>query len=276
VFKFRIISFTALLGVLSFIFFNQTYGVTVFLALAALVAGLAIYELGSMLEKLDLPSFKLDAAFFGATFVWLFGNSFFWQYWLMAAIILLPIILGWGALLCSKEFAYTAKKLAVSAGLLLLTLPLILGLMLLGVASLNIFAYMVLVTKSGDTGAYCIGMLSNKITKGHNHPVAPHISPKKSIEGTVGGLVTAVGVSVLLGQCCGLFAVPLSWLLLAGILLFWGGFFGDLTESVLKRGCGIKDSGRILPGMGGVWDVLDSFIYNAPAFGLIFMILKLN
>ena len=61
----------------------------------------------------------------------------------------------------------------------------------------------------------------------------------------------------------------LSWYVAAGILLAIGSLAGDLTESALKRACDVKDSGHIIPGMGGVFDVMDSFIYN----GVIFWVL---
>jgi phosphatidate cytidylyltransferase len=133
--------------------------------------------------------------------------------------------------------------------------------------------YMVIVTKSGDTFAYVTGMLSNKILKGKNHKIVPSISPKKSWEGTIGGMIFSVIASYCLYYYLfddGLFLVPL----LAGIFLFLGGFAGDLAESSLKRSCGVKDSGRILPGMGGACDLLDSFIFNAPLF--YFCILLFN
>jgi phosphatidate cytidylyltransferase len=121
------------------------------------------------------------------------------------------------------------------------------------------------VTKIGDTFAYITGMLSNKILKGKNHKIVPSISPKKSWEGTIGGMIFSIISSYLLYsyvfESCSVI-IPF----LTGTFLFWGGFCGDLAESALKRSCGVKDSGNILPGMGGVYDLLDSFIFNAPLF----------
>ena len=63
---------------------------------------------------------------------------------------------------------------------------------------------------------------------------------------------------------------------LAGVVLALGSFAGDLTESALKRAAGIKDSAGYIPGMGGVFDVLDSFIYNGMLFSVLWYFSKLN
>jgi phosphatidate cytidylyltransferase len=131
----------------------------------------------------------------------------------------------------------------------------------------KILLFLVLVTKVGDTGAYIIGTLTNKIMKG-NHKILPSISPKKSWEGTVGGLVCSVIMSVAIWNILPFESDSFNLLkaLFAGIILFIGGFAGDLMESSVKRACGVKDSGNIIPGMGGVLDIVDSLIINAPVF----------
>ena len=69
--------------------------------------------------------------------------------------------------------------------------------------------------------------------------------------------------------------VPLAWAMFAGVVLSLGSFFGDLTESAIKRLCGVKDSGSFVPGMGGAFDVLDSFLYNGILFWMLFYSLLL-
>jgi len=283
-FKFRIISFTALLALFSLFFLYPNIYVRMlgFVPLAALVGFAMAYELCGLLEKRGMPSYRRTAAAYAAVAVLVFC----WgpialapqlsASWLEAAtaaalvLLLAPVLLPWLALLFSDNFEKGVARLPVSIGVLVLALPPVLSLAAVGCGSMQLFGYFVLTTKAGDTGAYCVGMLSNKFNGGRNHPVAPRISPKKSIEGTIGGLIFCVAVSLALG------AVWTNWspgvLALLGFGLFWGGFAGDLTESVLKRGCGVKDSGRILPGMGGIWDIMDSFIYNGPLFYLLFLL----
>lgn len=128
------------------------------------------------------------------------------------------------------------------------------------------FLYLVLVTKMTDTGGYIFGKLSSYLPGG-NHKIAPRFSPKKSYEGLIGGMLMSVAAGlILLKYGCSPFGLPLT--IVSSILLSLGSFAGDLSESALKREAEIKDSGNWIPGMGGIFDVLDSFIYN----GIIFLI----
>ena len=131
------------------------------------------------------------------------------------------------------------------------------------------FISLALCTKAADTGGYIFGMLSAKLMKNGNHKIVPSISPKKSWEGTVGAALFSIGTAFLLNKFDCLTLDLSCWgLIIFGFLAFLGSFAGDLTESCLKRAAGIKDSGSWIPGMGGIMDVLDSFLYNAPLFYL--------
>jgi len=119
--------------------------------------------------------------------------------------------------------------------------------------------FLLLVTWASDTGAYCVGTLCGR------HPLAPRISPKKTVEGLVGGLISAIIVAYAARWW---FLPELSVLdcLILALLLTFTGLWGDLTESAMKRSVGVKDSGGILPGHGGMLDRLDSLLFAAPAF----------
>jgi len=119
--------------------------------------------------------------------------------------------------------------------------------------------FLLLVTWASDTGAYYIGTIYGR------HRLAPTISPKKTVEGLVGGLIGAIIVSYAVRWW---FLPELSGLdcLVLATLLTITGLWGDLTESAMKRSVGIKDSGGILPGHGGMLDRLDSLLFTAPAF----------
>jgi len=122
---------------------------------------------------------------------------------------------------------------------------------------LSLFTAVLLITKLGDIGAYLVG------TRFGKHPLIPRISPKKSVEGAVGGLFFSI---------LGAFAsrpflnLPYLYLAFIGICLGLLGQLGDLFESLMKRDCGIKDSGSIFPGMGGALDLIDSLLFTTPAF----------
>lgn len=119
--------------------------------------------------------------------------------------------------------------------------------------------FLAVVTWAGDIGAYYVGSLWGR------HRLAPSISPKKSVEGLVGGIAFAI-VAALLAQHWALPLLSVMDALLLGFLLTGAGLVGDLCESAIKRSVGVKDSGGILPGHGGMLDRLDSLLFTAPAF----------
>jgi len=127
----------------------------------------------------------------------------------------------------------------------------------------------ILITKSCDTGAYFTGRAIGR------HKMIPWLSPGKTWEGLAGGVVTAALVGLGLAALSRAFLAPPdqvpAWLgLTCGVAFALVGQFGDLTVSLFKRGAGIKDSSRILPGLGGILDVLDSPLMVAPvAFWLL-------
>lgn len=113
------------------------------------------------------------------------------------------------------------------------------------------------ITAGSDSGAYYCGRRFGK------HKLCPLVSPNKTVEGAMGGLVVGVAVAVLMVM---LLRLQVSWLFLipAVILLTGVGIVGDLTESIIKRATGTKDSGTLLGGHGGVLDRVDSLLFAAP------------
>jgi phosphatidate cytidylyltransferase len=119
--------------------------------------------------------------------------------------------------------------------------------------------FLVGVTWIGETTAYLVGSAIGR------HKLAPVISPKKTVEGAVAQVVASVLAAAFLGawllpQCATGVTVA------AGMLLGVVGQVGDLAESVIKRSVGTKDTGRLIPGHGGVLDRIDSLLFNLPAF----------
>ncbi len=118
-------------------------------------------------------------------------------------------------------------------------------------------------TKSGDIGALLVGSRYGR------HALLPKVSPNKSIEGALGSFVFSVVTAVL---CKSLLPDLPTFTTFHVALMgaFFGGLgqLGDLSESLIKRDCNVKDSGKLLPGMGGVLDVIDSLLFSAPAFYL--------
>jgi phosphatidate cytidylyltransferase len=127
--------------------------------------------------------------------------------------------------------------------------------------------YLVVVTKFSDMGAYLVGSRFGR------NRMMPHISPAKTWEGFFGSLVFAI-----VGSTALVYLMPkhLAWLNLAhaailGLVIGVAAMVGDLGESIIKRSTGVKDSGAVLPGIGGMLDLIDSLLFTAP---LLFFYLR--
>lgn len=113
---------------------------------------------------------------------------------------------------------------------------------------------------AGDTAAIFVGRQLGR------RPLAPTISPKKTVEGAIGNLLACTLAAWGLG---GLLGIPLLQSIACGLAAGILGQVGDLFESWIKRRTGIKDSGTLLPGHGGIMDRIDSILFTAPAVALI-------
>ena len=122
----------------------------------------------------------------------------------------------------------------------------------LGLGFLILLFFTILLT---DVGAYFFGSKFGK------RPLAPIISPKKTVEGAIGGAVAGVLTAVLVGHF-----LELLWFqsVIAGLLITIFAQIGDLSESLIKRDAGVKDSGNSLPGHGGFLDRADSYLFSTP------------
>lgn len=118
--------------------------------------------------------------------------------------------------------------------------------------------YVVFLTQLNDVAQYVWGKLFGR------HKIVPKVSPNKTWQGFAGGIDTTVLAAVLLAAAL----TPMDYVhaLMAGLIIGLGGFVGDVTISALKRDLGVKDSGSLLPGHGGILDRIDSLTYTAPLF----------
>jgi phosphatidate cytidylyltransferase len=124
----------------------------------------------------------------------------------------------------------------------------------LGVMAL---ALAIFVPKCCDTGAYFTGRLIGK------HRLAPTLSPKKTWEGAAGGLISAVAAAVAINRIHPVLNGIVTEITF-GMTVGLAAMFGDLAESLIKRDCGRKDASQVVPGFGGVLDIVDSILFAAP------------
>lgn len=277
----RLISSIVILAVFfSIVIIKGVIGLAVFTAVGVFLSIVTARELSDMLCHLNLSRFKYmnEVAAVVIFLVTLIGNFYDpdFQYWV--PITAAVIAFSWIKILISinktEEFTKVINFMAV---FVLLILPINFITMIFtvnyGVTNLGVYLllFLVLVTKCGDIGAYVTGTLCSKRKSG-NHKIVPNISPKKSWEGTIGGLVFSIIVSCVISN---IYGIHLPVAIILGIVLFVGGFLGDLAESSLKRLSGVKDSGAVIPGIGGSLDLVDSLLLNAPLFYLMLLVFGL-
>lgn len=122
----------------------------------------------------------------------------------------------------------------------------------------GLVVFLVVLTQLNDVAQFLWGKSLGE------RKIVPQVSPGKTWAGFLGGVST----TILLASVCGPYLTPMNHVesLIAGAIIGFGGFFGDVSISALKRDLGIKDSGSMLPGHGGIMDRVDSLTYTAPLF----------
>jgi phosphatidate cytidylyltransferase len=277
----RLLSFVVLWTVLLAALFSRHKWISdyFFLLIIVTLAGAGLVEFYGMVDRLGLQSYSRWGVFGGvlllvATFLDISGE------WGFAAgpsrandfesSFFILFVLG----LCIRQFLsrHTTKGIvAISTTLFgLMYVPWLLNF----IQKINFFwpgeqghrqghfyvLYFVLVTKFSDCGAYLVGSLLGK------HKMIPRISPGKTWEGFAGALLVSTAASVLFAHFAGarLKGMTPAHAVILGLILGLAAVVGDLIESLFKREAGLKDSGRLFPGIGGILDLLDSLLFNAP------------
>ncbi len=246
------------------VWFALAYERIIFAGLVTVAVVLGIRELNKALSvvSIEIPLWSLTTAAVGlCASTWFGGISGL----AVATAIALPCLL---VLLLPRGVDNFVKNASASS-LALIYLPFLAGFLILLARPSNglerVMTFVVLVG-CNDTFAYLTGVLFGK------HPLAPKISPKKTIEGVIGSLV----FTILGGAIAFHYIMESDWWIgaLAGLLTVFTATSGDLIESALKRDMAIKDMGNLLPGHGGIMDRLDSVLFAAPALWLALEVVR--
>ena len=252
------------LSLIALVWFALAYQRAIFALVVTIAVVLGIRELNKAFTAVDIhiPLWSLTTAAVGLCAATWFGGI---SGLAVATAIAFPCLL---VLLLPRGTVNFVKTASASA-LALVYLPFLAGFLILLARPSNglerVMTFVVLVG-CNDTFAYLTGVLFGK------RPLAPKISPKKTIEGLLGSLVfTIAGGAIAFHYIMGA-----EWWLgaLAGLLTVFTATSGDLIESALKRDMAIKDMGNLLPGHGGIMDRLDSVLFAAPALWLALEIVR--
>jgi len=251
----RIISSVVLIGIILLVIFSKALcGLTVVLFI---IAGL--YEYFMMLEKKGIRIYKYFGIAMGViiplSIMLEFEPTKNWELLFIVLALLFLILMQFkrrnnsgvivdisttlfGILYVSWFFSFVIKLRYMDGGL-------------------GFLASLLLITKLGDIGAYIVGRSFGR------HLLIPRISPNKTVEGAFGSLIFSL-IGALISRVFLGFGYLHLILIGAGLSIL--GQLGDLSESLLKRDCEVKDSGRLIPGMGGILDEIDSLLFTAPVF----------
>jgi len=230
--------------------------------LASIVAGLAGAELAGLFRRLgDVPPapFVAVAAALACAAFALHGLA---ADHLLGSVLLAGVIAAGLAALASGSLrpAALAGPAVVTLAMTYVGLPLGAAAWIRVVHGPGALTWLVTVIALSDSAQYYTGRAFGR------RKLAPLVSPAKTIEGAVGGLIVAAIAGALLARYC--LPMPLSLAAAAGCALLLAGFgiAGDLFESLLKRSAGVKDSSNLIPGHGGILDRIDAYLFAAPVF----------
>jgi phosphatidate cytidylyltransferase len=251
--------------------------------LLLIISALASLEFYNLLDKAGIPSFRvlgvlggsalISAAFFSIQRISASGDSvelstvlktYDWEWFVLFGIVVVISI---------RQFPqkHNDRPLATIACTLLgvLYVPFLFNFITKLVFAWGIetgrllVLYLVVAVKSSDVGAFLVGSAVGR------HKLLARISPGKTWEGCTGGIICSMLASWLFGYASGyqIGVIPVGGvkIVLLGAILGFAGIWGDLVESLIKRAAHAKDSGSLIPGIGGILDVLDSLLLAAPA-----------
>lgn len=255
----RLISGAVLLVVIIAAFFA---GSTVMFVLSALLSMIGLYEVYKV-HKMEKE--VLGMAGYAAGLIYILCSWFAFEQW-----AILALVTGFLILMCVYVFSFPKYKASdvayVVFGVVYVPVLMMYMYQIRSMAAGLFLIPLVFISAWGnDTCAYCVGMLIGK------HKMAPKLSPKKSVEGFIGGVAGAA----LLGALYGWFLVNHGVngsIDLYAVMCGAAGMFsvvGDLTASAIKRDFAIKDYGKLIPGHGGVMDRFDSILFTAPVIYFI-------
>jgi len=230
----------------------------IFLVLIDLVLAVALWEFFGLIRKNGAAGYWLTApTLLGLPWIWCY-----WSHWLLGYLVLAVLLLLTWSVFATRDMSTGFPSAAGNTlALFYLGIPMsILG-FLQGGQARELLLILITIWMT-DTAAYFTGKFWGR------HKITPAISPSKSLEGYLAGFIAAA-ITVPVYSHFLLPSWSVSFSVLTGFVLGVLGTIGDLFESVLKRGAGIKDSSNLIPGHGGILDRIDSLLFAFPSYYLL-------
>jgi phosphatidate cytidylyltransferase len=244
-----------------------------FIAFAVLVLGLALWEFYGLAAQVGCQCYRFLGYCASAVVIYSFS--------IVNTALILPTCVAllfamMIAVLFENRSASDFEKILISVAATLMGVFYVMVLTgyLIGVRVIaegdrasQLLSFFFLIIVAGDTGAYYTGRNFGK------HKLAPRISPGKTIEGSIGGILASMAASLIVKYTF-FPELPFLHAILLAVVMNVVGQLGDLFESLLKRGAKIKDAASIIPGHGGLLDRLDSIVFNAPLLYYYYLFTK--
>jgi phosphatidate cytidylyltransferase len=272
----RVVSGLVLVSLLGFAIWSQSP--YYFLTLAVIVLALALWEFFQLAKKVGSNPHQIQGYLAAAVIIYASTQNNNPEKIIIPTIVVLLTTMMITSLFESKTSEDFAKVLnSVAATLLGVCYVVLLASFLIAIKftanpypkSSQLLSLFFLIIVASDTGAYYVGKNLGK------NKLVPLISPGKTIEGSIGGLLGAITAG-LVTRYTFFPQLPLHHVLILAVVMNIISQMGDLFESLLKRGAGAKDAASIIPGHGGLLDRLDSVLFNAPILYYYFLFLLPN
>lgn len=238
---------------------------TVAMFFFALISYLALKEYFTLIPTRRTDRRIIFYAYLSIVFQYWFAGAQWYGMFIIWIPVYLFLLLPFRQVLIGETQGFLENTSRVQWGLMMfvfglshlaymMTLPAVAG---HDVAGKELVLYLVVLTELNDVLQYLWGKALGR------HKIVPKVSPNKTVEGFVGAFITLSALAVVFS-----FLTPFTTLqaLAAGMLISGAGFVGDVVISMVKRDIGVKDSGHLLPGHGGILDRVDSLTYTAPLF----------
>jgi phosphatidate cytidylyltransferase len=262
----RALSAVVYVAILLYSILNSDFSFVAFVMVASGIAMIEMTRIVSLNTAMKFMAFVIHVGVMYTALSWSMSVEAHYMN-VGIAVVALSIFVAFMVALFTGGVDAVRQVSSFAVAVLYVSVPFAMAILLPVITSKWVILGLFALLWSNDTFAYMFGISMGR------HKLFERISPKKTIEGFIGGVAGTIGIAVALYFLIGEYPIWV-WIVLA-VIVCMAGTAGDLVESMFKRDAGVKDSGRIMPGHGGILDRLDSFIMTVP-FVIVFLYFVCN